>query len=380
MVVVGAGPAGAAAAHAAARRGARVALLDRASFPRYKTCGGGLIGPSLGVLRGLRADPAEPPTRAAITRSSFSLRGGLQTTRAAGEVVLRTATRPELDNWLAGRAVGAGAEFLNPCRVRAVAPGPDAVRLETDLGPLSARAVVAADGASGRLSRLVGVRTGQVDLGLELELAAGPLASAWADRIHLDWGPLPGSYGWVFPKGDTLTVGVIAARGRPEGTRAYLRDLVRGLGLDRLRAVHESGHLTRCRTEDSPVAAGRILAAGDAAGLLEPWTREGISFALRSGLLAGGAAADGVLSDAAPAAAAAAYRRALAEELFPEMSAGRSCLRAFERRPGAFHGLITRTPVGWNGFRRLTTGDTTLARATRHRVVRLGLGLLSGSW
>ncbi|MEX0427396.1 geranylgeranyl reductase family protein [Nocardioides sp. DS6] len=391
VVVVGSGPAGAAAAAAAARTGEaagaalRVALLDRLAFPRYKTCGGGLIGPTLGVLQGLAGElPTDvpvrtgtAPTRATITRASFTHRGRRRVVRDAGERLLLTAARPELDAWLAARAAAAGAEFLNPCTVRAVRPGPDVVRLETDLGPMSARAVIAADGASGRLSRLVGVRVGHVDLGLEVELEAGPLASAWADRIHLDWGPLPGSYGWVFPKGDTLTVGVIAERGRPVETRAYLRDLLRQQGLAGLRVVHDSGHLTRCRVPDSPVAAGRVLAVGDAAGLLEPWTREGISFALRSGLLAGEAAAHGVVAEASPAATAAAYELALGQELLPEMAAGRACLQAFERRPGAFHALITRTPAGWRGFRRLTTGDTTLARAARHRVVRLGLGLLS---
>ena len=382
VVVVGSGPAGAAAATAAARAGARVALLDRLAFPRYKTCGGGLIGPSLGVLDGLHgldgAGSAGPaPTRAAITRASFTHRGRRYAVRGTGERLLLTAARPELDTWLAERAVAAGADFLNPCAVRSVAQTPDVVRLGTDLGPLTARTVVAADGASGRLSRLVGVQVGQVDLGLEVELEAGARAATWADRIHLDWGPLPGSYGWVFPKGDTLTVGVIAARGRAAETRAYLRDLLRQQGLDGLRVVHDSGHLTRCRTPDSPLSAGRVLAVGDAAGLLEPWTREGISFALRSGLLAGEAAAHGALTDAAPAATAAAYELALADELLPEMAAGAACLRAFTRRPGAFHTLITRTPAGWHGFRRLTTGDTTLARAARHGVVRLGLGLLS---
>ena len=147
--------------------------------------------------------------------------------------------------------------------------------------------MIGADGTSGRVSRLVGVTLSRVDLGLELELDAGDLASEWADRIHLDWGPLPGSYGWVFPKGDSLTVGVIAAKGRPTETRAYLATLVRQLGLDGLRVLHDSGHLTRCRTPTSPLGSGRVLLAGDAAGLLEPWTREGISFAVRSGELAG---------------------------------------------------------------------------------------------
>ena len=74
---------------------------------------------------------------------------------------------------------------------------------------------------------------------------------------------------------------------------------------------------------------------------------------------------------------AGVYRAALDAELLPEMAAGERCLVAFERRPRAFHELITRTPPGWRGFVRLASGDTTLARAMKHPGVRLGLGLLS---
>lgn len=374
VVVVGAGPAGSAAAAAAAAGGARVALLDRSTFPRYKTCGGGLIGPSLSAL------PAGFPVRATIREASFTLAGARSVTRTSEAPIIRTVTRAELDDWLAREAVRAGVDFRNPCAVRSVAPADDEVLLDTDEGPLSARVVVAADGASGRLSRLVGVTTSQVDLGLEVELEAGPRASEWTERIHLDWGPIPGSYAWVFPKGDTLTVGVIAGRGRPEETRRYLADFLAQQGLAGLRVIHDSGHLTRCRTPDSPIAKGRVLAAGDAAGLLEPWTREGISFALRSGRLAGEAAARAALADEDPQTLGTTYAAKLAVDLVPEMAAGARCLHAFEKRPGAFHWLIGRTPAGWNGFRRLAAGETTLERALRHRSVRLGLGALSGGW
>jgi geranylgeranyl reductase family protein len=365
VVVVGAGPGGSSAARVAAAAGLRVLLLDRSRFPRYKTCGGGLIGPSLRAVGDLPGLPA----RADVTRCGFTHRGSRMALRDAATPVIRTVQRPEFDEWLATAAVAAGAEFRDGCAVRSVTPAASGVHLATAYGEVLARTVIAADGASGRLSRLVGVEVGRVDLGLEVELAAPAwIAAQWAGRIHLDWGPLPGSYGWVFPKGETLTVGVIAARGAGEATRAYLRDFLRQQRLDRLEAVHESGHLTRCRTPSSPVAAGRILAVGDAAGLLEPWTREGISFALRSGAAAGAACAS--------ADPAATYRSALEAELLPEMAAGERCLAAYERRPRAFHELITRTPMGWRGFVRLASGETTLARAMAHPSVRVGLGLL----
>jgi geranylgeranyl reductase family protein len=369
VVVVGAGPAGASAARTAALAGARVALLDRSAFPRYKTCGGGLIGPTLAHL------PGEPPTRAEVRRGTFTLRGGRPLARSVDGPLLRTAARTELDDWLAGAAAAAGAELRTPCAVRQLTDEPEAVLLATDAGPLRARVVVGADGTSGRVSRHIGVTLDRVDLGLELELAAGSLAPEWADRIHLDWGPLPGSYGWVFPKGDTLTVGVIAAKGSQAETRAYLAALVRQQGLDRLRVLHDSGHLTRCRTPSSPLGSGRVLLAGDAAGLLEPWTREGISFAVRSGELAGRTAAAHLDGPGLQRA----YADAVAVDLAPEMAAGERCLRAFEARPGVFHRLIGGTDLGWRQFTRLVRGETTLHRAMRRRTVRVAVGALGSS-
>ncbi len=294
------------------------------------------------------------------------------------ETLIQTAARSELDDWLARSAAEAGADLRTPCAVLKVEEDPESVVLTTDGGSLRARVLIGADGTSGRVSRQVGVRLGRVDLGLELELEAGSLASEWADRIHLDWGPLPGSYGWVFPKGDSLTVGVIAAKGRPTETRAYLAELVRQLGLERLRVLHDSGHLTRCRAPGSPLGSGRVLLAGDAAGLLEPWTREGISFAVRSGELAGTIAAGEAVGTAG--GLQQAYAEAIGGQLGPEMAAGERCLQAFERRPGVFHRLIGGTDLGWQQFSRLARGETTLHRAMRRRTVRVAVRALSGSW
>ena len=365
VAVIGAGPAGSSAAQAAAAAGASVVVLDRAEFPRYKTCGGGLIGPSVGAL------PTGHPVRMPVTRATFTLLGGKHRERVGDTPFLAMTTRTELDAWLLERARAAGAEVRAPCRTGDVEEGPERVVVHTDAGSLSVDRVIAADGTGSRLARDIGVRLSRVDLGLEVEVETGAHAAAWSARIHLDWGPIPGSYAWVFPKGDLLTVGVIAEKGSPEKTKAYLRAFLRAQGLDGQRVVHDSGHLTRCRAPGSPLGRGRILLTGDAAGLLEPWTREGISFAVRSGSLAGAIAAR--YSDDLQAA----YAAAIGYELVPEMEAGETCRQAFEKRPAAFHALLAGTGVGWRSFERIARGDTTLARAMRHPSVKLGLKALS---
>lgn len=364
LVVVGGGPAGLSAAHAAARAGVRTLVVERATHPRYKTCGGGLIGVSLAEV----ADRIEVPAHDLVDRITVTRNGRREFTRRHSGPILTMVRREEFDDRLRAAAVAAGAEVREGVAVRAVEQHPDEVRLRLADGELiRARTVVGADGSSGITARHVGVTFCQVDLGLEVELPVPPAEQdRWRGRLLLDWGPVPGSYAWVFPKGDRLTVGVIATRGEGERTRAYLRDFVARVGLSGLTPEHDSGHLTRCRATDSPLRRDRVLVAGDAAGLLEPWSREGISYALRSGRLAGEAVAAGDL---------AAYAGEVERRLVPEMRAGHRLLAVFERRPDAFHALLA-SPPGWRLFVRFCLGQASLAEALTRPAVRAGLALV----
>ena len=287
-------------------------------------------------------------------------------------------TREEFDDALRGAAEAAGATVRQRCPVRGVSQEEShALARLADGASIRARVLVGADGSAGVCGRYVGVRCGQVDLGLELELPVTPgVQDEWRERILLDWGPIPGSYGWVFPKRDRLTVGVIAARGQGERTRRYLRDFTSRLGLAGFPPAQDSGHLTRCRQDDSPVRRGRVLAAGDAAGLLEPWTREGISFALRSGTLAGSAAAAAAASGSEVDPALDGYLAALRRELIPEMAAGRRLLTAFSRHPGAFHAGLA-TGKGWRMFGRFCRGEMTWLDVARNPLAGIALSVLS---
>ncbi|TWE10190.1 geranylgeranyl reductase family protein [Rudaeicoccus suwonensis] len=358
VAVVGAGPAGSSAARVAAEAGARVLLLDRAHFPRYKTCGGGLIGPTLGAL----PPGFEVPVEQEVRRASFTLRGGSYAERDAGERILSLVNRADFDAALLDAAKHAGAEVRTGVTVQSVDERCDEVLLLTSAGRVRARAVVGADGSASRIGRHVGVQLAQTDLGLEVELALDePSRRVWEGRVHLDWGPTPGSYAWVFPKQEVLTVGVIQAKGAPNETKTYLTDFVAQQGLSHLVEVRSSGHLTRCRRPDSPLGAGRVLVAGDAAGLLEPWTREGISYAVRSGALAGAAAASCGTGSGSPQEALASYVRGVETELGAEMHVGALALRVFEKHPRLLHLLLTRTRLGWRAFTSITSGDATLA-------------------
>ena len=370
VIVVGAGPAGSSAAYAAATRGARTLVLDRATFPRYKTCGGGLIGPTLGAL----PPGFQVPSRVDVHRATMTHAGRRWADRRSDRRLIALVDRSEFDAALLAEARAAGAEVLDGVTVTGITEGPDLVTLTTSDGPMTARYVVGADGSTSRIARHVGVTLDTVDLGLEVELATGPQTARWERRIHLDWGTDPGTYAWVFPKGDTLTVGVIQSRGHAPATRAYLARFVQEMGLSSLTEVKSSGHLTRTRTDGSPLSRGRVLVAGDAAGLLEPWTREGVSYAVRSGKMAGRAVAGGLDE---PAEVRSGYQRAITATLVREMAAGRLALRAFERNPAVMHHIAAHTARGWGEFERLVNGRTTLANELERRHIRWGLRALA---
>ena len=303
------------------------------------------------------------------------MRGWPERTRTSSKPLVNLVRRDEFDASLIDAAVTAGATVYDNTVVTKLTADDDVMRVTTrNRGDMRARVVVGADGSAGRSAAYVGVVLDQVDLGLEVELVTPSDQSGdWSDRILIDWGTIPGAYAWVFPKGGTLSVGVIAERGHPDLTRSYLSDFLARLNLDQQQAVVSSGHLTRCRTRDSPLYRDRVLVAGDAAGLLDPWTREGISFALRSGTIAGRAAAQAAA--AASAAEATAVMTAYAEEisatLAPEMNGGRLFMRAFTRHPRIFYLAITLLPKAWDFVAQAISGDTNFADVTKWRLVRM---------
>ena len=365
VAVVGGGPAGLAAASASAAAGARTVVLERAEHPRYKTCGGGLLG----VSRAAVAGQITLPVRDEVSSATFTLRGGQEFSRSNAQPLLAMVMREDFDAALLARAEENGAEVRQRAQVRAIeqADGRATARL-ADGSSVTATVIIGADGSSGVTARHVGAHFAQVDLGLELEIAVPePVGRQWAGRLLLDWGAIPGSYGWVFPKGDRLTVGVIAARGQGDATKAYLREFTARLGLDGFEALQDSGHLTRCRSDSSPLRKGQLIVAGDAAGLLEPWTREGISFALRSGTLAGEHAAKGDLDG---------YVAALNATLVAEMRAGRTLLKAFTRHTGFFHRGLN-TQKGFNAFVKMCRSEISMADLVAHPIARVSLAALN---
>jgi geranylgeranyl reductase family protein len=390
-LVVGAGPAGSIAATVLARGGARVALVDKAKFPRDKACGD-LVGPrGVQVLTDLGI-----PIRGAIAVGDMNVVG--PTTRRVRLPCFPGRTYPgyalavprvDFDAELHEVAVEAGAEaFID----RAAEPlwgddGLSGFSLSTGT-ELRADIIIGADGASSRVATAA-------DLVDRTRVLWGFALRAYVDE-HVDlphivlwertpWRAFPG-YGWMFPGPDGranlgLGIGTLSSR---EGAATVARDLpafvrtLRGLGLLGSAApMRTLGGWLKLGMVGTNPARGRVLLVGDAAGLVNPLQGEGISQAMTSGR----AAAEAALAD--PARAARGYRAYLANTYAPYHSTTAPLHRALLPRPRVVSGVarvVTAPTVGalvapawsifWNDL--LDGAQPTVPRAVAALAARIG--------
>ncbi len=341
VAVVGAGPAGSTAAYRLARAHARVLLVDKASFPRDKPCGGGL------TMRAVRQLPfsVEPVVEDRITRARCRLRYGPVIERESAQVLCLMTQRRLLDEFLVEQAVDAGAEFRDGVRATVESD----TRLRVDGKPIVVDAIIGADGANGITARALGLGGAIVNgVALEGNLPYEQLPSdGWRGMLVLELATVPGGYGWIFPKGDHVNVGVGGWGGEGPRLRQHLRVLCGHYGIDLRALTGLRGHRLPMRRPQTVLARGRALLVGDAAGVLDPVSGDGIYEAFVTSRLA----ADHVLSDDLES-----YDAAVRRELDPLSSAGWGAKKALDRFPRAVF-TIMRLPVTWRVLEKLMLGE-----------------------
>lgn len=306
VIIVGAGPAGSAAAYYLARNGIDVLLIDKSDFPRDKTCGDGLTPRAVGVLGELGILKRIEQLAHRVNGVEFISHKGKRITASAETKslypdYLLVIPRLSLDKILLRQAIDNGAKFMGGSRVIGVEDKQGSAQVTVQhgaaLSAYRAPAVLMATGASTGLLRAVGLLEKKPYQPMLAVRAYYENVSDLTDhaQVHFFDQKLPG-YGWVFPiSASAANIGVglwqIDAAKEKSSLRGFMESFLNKPLLKQMLSQATQIGVTKSyplRANFLATAAvrGRVLAIGEAAGLVNPLTGDGIDFALESGKLA----------------------------------------------------------------------------------------------
>ncbi len=337
-----------------ARRGVDVVLLERMRVPRRKCCAGGLTVVAAGLL--------PPVARSVIENQIRSIRVSSVRGRSAewssDSPFMYTASRERLDAVLWEEAARCGARALDYHEVLRIEQTPESVVLTCADLTVGCRVAVGADGATGIVAGSVFPgrrRHVAVGVALEYERESG-VDPQRSERVDLVVG-LPGhTYGWVFPRRDVVSVG-IEIHGRLKEREAALAHVSAVAGTQGRRVAYRGVHpIPTVSGRHAQVVSGRVLLVGDAAGLCDPLTGEGVRHALLSARLAADAIVPALQSGPE---ALKDYEAAINDAIVPELRTAMVLLRLLFRLEPAALFLLQHDGRARRAGMALLTGDMT---------------------
>lgn len=356
VIIAGAGPAGTVAAFDLASKGASVLILEKAVFPRYKVCGAGLTHKVLDLV----PYDLTPVIETTIHSVRFSYEFGEIYSRTSENPLMYCAMRDRLDAYMLEKATDAGAKVVFEEQVTGVSQDAGGVQVVTRNHRYRTRLLIGADGASGMVSRMADLRR-DIEMGLawEAEIPAGhALVKSLKETVCLDWGTFPGGYAWMFPKNDHLSIGVGGPARLSEKMIPYYLNFVKTIpGLqfetENPKAFLRAWPIPVCRKK-GPFHNGRVLVAGDAAGLTDPMTGEGIWYAVKSGRMAASACRRYLGNETE---SLSGYSASVNDDLMEELLEAYRIRNIFNAAPRKIHQLVRDNERVWRAFGKILRGE-----------------------
>ena len=286
-------------------------------------------------------------------RLTYRMREGF--TRSFPKPFSYMIMRERFDSLLVERAVSAGAELADGFKVDRISTDDGVSGIYGQKGRVKGSVLVGADGANSVVAHQMGLlRDAEIGAGLESEVYAEPrFMEPWSSTASLDFGTLRGGYMWVFPKEDHLSIGVASFVRNSAKFRPLLARYLDFLELGKYEERLTKGHRLPRRREGMPIQKGSTLLIGDAAGLVDFWTGEGIYYALRSAHIAAPVICDYLEGKAE----LQSYERSIDEDLMPELHIARTFTRIGVWFPRLAYSLMKNSERTWNAGCQLLRGE-----------------------
>jgi geranylgeranyl reductase family protein len=352
VIIVGAGPAGATLGYELARKGVDVLILEKERLPRYKPCAGGI---TVKTVKLLDLD-ISPVARQVTYGARVTYKDNREFTKWYDKPLIYMVMRDEFDYFLIQRAEEAGVVVADNQRVCQLQVNHEKVEVVTTHDTFKAEILVGADGANSIVAKSLGLRKGiELGIGIEAEISVPrERLIKWDSLMGLDLGHISGGYGWIFPKKDHLSIGIggslrQARRLKPGYQKVLASQDLGGYEITKLRS-----HFLPVRKNGMAIQQERSLLLGDAAGLVDPLTGEGIYYAIKSAQLAAP-----IITHCLQAGTIdlKGYQDAVAKEIMPELKASQALLRLFAWFPGLYFDAIEGSDRLWRASCHLLRGE-----------------------
>jgi geranylgeranyl reductase family protein len=365
-VVIGSGPSGAMSAYEMAKAGLKVAILEKDLLPRYKTCGGGL------VFRGRDMLPFD--ISSAIEREYPDVAVYFEEMEnpisAHREFpIITMVMRDKLDHLLINEAVKLGAQLIDGQALKSLDFG-NQIKVITEEQAFLTTYIVGADGVLSTTAKLAGwTETRKLIPALEFEVGVNPEDfERLSKEVRFDFDVIPNGYGWCFPKANHLSIGVGYFKRKKIKLRDHYDSYLKKLGINEILFEDAHGFQIPVGARTDGFVKKNVFLVGDAAGLADPLTAEGITNGIHSGILAGRAIAKNFHNHED---AQKAYLASLEERILPELRFSEQLAKFFYSFPTLRNYLVKR-----NGNRYceiltdLFTGKISLSKDLKERVIK----------
>jgi geranylgeranyl reductase family protein len=325
-IIVGAGPAGGAAAYHLAKKGHSVLILEKEALPRYKPCGGG-VSPVIANWFDFDFSPAIS-TKATTIRYTWKMEDPVKVELQTKEPIWMVR-RDVFDHFLVQQAQKQGAELKDSTEVTGIEFANDCWNVKTSQGTFSGKYLIAADGAKGMMAKWLGFKDRKRRLAGALEVET-PAPQGQKPEVHFEFGMVKNGYIWNFPKADGYSIGVgTFIGGEPQDFKSILTEYGNSFGVN-INAAKQYGHALCLWDGDQKLHTQNALLAGEAACVVDPFTAEGIRPSIFTGVKAAEAISAALGGDLN---ALETYSKTISEQWGQDMKWAQRIAGAFYRFP-----------------------------------------------